>query len=185
MSYENVRGSVLAVDDDPGIRKLINDKLSGEGFSCTSVLSAEEALVVLEANTFDIILTDLQMPGMSGLQLIEEARKNHPRSAYMVITGVDDIHVGIDAMKRGADDYLVKPFRLESLVSSVERALSKKRLELEVERYRASLEEMVEKRTVQLHAAMKRIELTYDDTLEALGAALDLRDNETGGHSRR
>jgi cyclic di-GMP phosphodiesterase len=185
MAYEKVRGSVLAVDDDPGISNLINNKLSGEGFSCTSASSAEEALAVLEANTFDIIVTDLQMPGMSGLQLIEEARKNHPRSAYMVITGVDDIHVGIDAMKRGADDYLVKPFRLDSLVSSVERALSKKRLELEVERYRVSLEEMVEKRTTQLHSAMIRIELTYDNTLEALGAALDLRDNETGGHSRR
>jgi cyclic di-GMP phosphodiesterase len=185
MASENVRGSVLAIDDDPGISRLVNDKLSAEGFSCVSHSSAEDALAALETKTFDIIITDLQMPGMSGLELIEEARKQHSRSAYLVITGVDDIHVGIDAMKRGADDYLVKPFRLDALVSSVERALNKKRLELEVERYRESLEEMVEKRTSQLRAAMRRVELTYDDTLEALGAALDLRDNETGGHSRR
>ena len=185
MASENMRGSVLAVDDDPGINRLIADKLRHEGFSCVSYSNGEEALAALETKTFDIIITDLQMPGMSGLQLIDEARKKHPRSAYLVITGVNDIHVGIDAMKRGADDYLVKPFQLESLVSSVERALNKKRLELEVEKYRESLEEMVEKRTSQLRTAMKRIELTYDDTLEALGAALDLRDNETGGHSRR
>lgn len=173
------------MDDDPGINQLISHKLCQEGFSCVSYCNAEEALAALETRTFDIVITDLHMPGMSGLQLIEEARKKNPRSAYLVITGVDDIHVGIDAMKRGADDYLVKPFRLESLVSSVERALNKKQLELEVERYRQSLEEMVEKRTAQLRTAMRRIELTYDDTLEALGAALDLRDNETGGHSRR
>ncbi|HEV2350208.1 MAG TPA: HD domain-containing phosphohydrolase [Terriglobia bacterium] len=185
MASEKVQGSVLAVDDDQGISRLINDKLCAEGFSCMSCSSAEEALAALATKTFDIIITDLQMPGMSGLQLIEEARNQHSRSAYLVITGVDDIHVAIDAMKRGADDYLVKPFRLDALVSSVERALHKKRLELEVEKYRKSLEEMVEKRTSQLRAAMKRIELTYDDTLEALGAALDLRDNETGGHSRR
>jgi len=70
-------------------------------------------------------------------------------------------------------------------VACVERALVKKKLELEVENYRQSLEQMVDQRTKQLQAAMKRIELTYDETLEALGAALDLRDNETGGHSRR
>ncbi|HLY63715.1 MAG TPA: HD domain-containing phosphohydrolase [Terriglobia bacterium] len=185
MAPENTRGNVLAVDDDPGINQLIGDKLRHEGFSCVSYSNPEEALAACETKAFDILITDLQMPGMSGLQLIEEARKKNPRSAYLVITGVDDIHVGIDAMKRGADDYLVKPFRLDSLVMSVERALNKKRLELEVERYRLSLEEMVEKRTSQLRTAMRRIELTYDDTLEALGAALDLRDNETGGHSRR
>lgn len=185
MPSEKQRGSVLAVDDDQAISRLLHDKLTNEGFSCLSCATAEDALAALETRTFDIIITDMQMPGMSGLELIEEARKRHPRSAYLVITGMNDVHVGIDAMKRGADDYLVKPFRMESLVSSVERALNKKRLELEVEKYRESLEEMVEKRTTQLQSAMKRIELTYDDTLEALGAALDLRDNETGGHSRR
>jgi response regulator RpfG family c-di-GMP phosphodiesterase len=185
MASEKVRGSVLAVDDDEGIIRLINEKLCAEGFSCVTCSSGEEALAALETKTFDIVITDMQMPGMSGLELIEEAQKKHSKSAYLVITGMSDIHVGIDAMKRGADDYLVKPFQLETLVSSVEKALNKKRLELEVERYRVSLEEMVEQRTSQLHSAMNRIELTYDDTLEALGAALDLRDNETGGHSRR
>lgn len=179
------RGNVLTVDDDPGINSLVKDKLTRSGFSCRCCGKGEEALQVLEQEFFDIIITDLHMPGISGLQLIERARPKYPRSAFLVITGVDDIHVGVDAMKRGADDYLVKPFRMDTLVTSVERALSKKRLELEVEKYRESLEDMVSQRTTQLQSAMKRIELTYDDTLEALGAALDLRDNETGGHSRR
>jgi putative nucleotidyltransferase with HDIG domain len=79
----------------------------------------------------------------------------------------------------------VKPFQLEAVVGSVTRALEKKRLEIEVETYRQSLERMVEQRTQELHTAMKRVELTYDETLEALGAALDLRDAETAGHSNR
>lgn len=185
MREKTSRGNVLTVDDDPGINGLVKNKLLTEGFSCRCCESGEEALQVLTQESFDIIITDLHMPGISGVQLIEQARPKHPSSAFLVITGVDDTHVGVDAMKRGADDYLVKPFRMDTLLTSVERALNKKHLELEVEKYRKSLEEMVAQRTNQLQAAMKRIELTYDDTLEALGAALDLRDNETGGHSRR
>lgn len=185
MSKNTSKGRVLAVDDDQGISGLINDKLTGEGFACQSCSSGEEALEVLEHEPFDIVITDLKMPGISGVELIEEARKKHPRTAFLIVTGVDDIRVGIDAMKRGADDYLVKPFQLDALLASVARVQTQKRLKLEVEKYRESLEEMVEQRTKQLQAAMKRIELTYDETLEALGSALDLRDNETGGHSRR
>ena len=185
MEKNKLKGRVLAVDDDPGICNLMRDKLTREGYSCLNCSSGEEAMQVLQHETFDIVITDLQMPGISGLQLIEEARKTHPHSAFLIVTGMSDIRVGIDAMKRGADDYLVKPFPLDALVASVGRAQTLKELRLEVERYRESLEEMVDQRTKQLQAAMKRIELTYDETLEALGAALDLRDNETGGHSRR
>jgi response regulator RpfG family c-di-GMP phosphodiesterase len=185
MESKTSRGHVLAADDDPGISRLIKDTLSREGYSCRSCSSGDEALGVLHQEAFDIIISDLQMPGISGLVLLGEARKQYPHSAFVMITGVDDIRVGINAMKQGADDYLVKPFQLDVMVACVERALVKKRLELEVEKYRQSLEQMVEQRTKQLQAAMKRIELTYDETLEALGAALDLRDNETGGHSRR
>ena len=185
MAQTSSRANVLTVDDDPGMNRLIKDMLTNEGFSCRCCGSGEEALQALEQESFNIIITDLRMPGISGVQLIEQARPKCPRSAFLVITGVDDIHVGVDAMKRGADDYLVKPFRMDTLVTSVECALTKKHLELEVQKYRESLEEMVSQRTMQLQAAMKRIELTYDDTLEAMGAALDLRDSETGGHSRR
>jgi putative nucleotidyltransferase with HDIG domain len=79
----------------------------------------------------------------------------------------------------------VKPIALNTLASSVEKALKLKRMEIELENYRHNLELMVEQRTRQLQAAMRRIELTYDETLEALGAALDLRDTETAGHSQR
>jgi putative nucleotidyltransferase with HDIG domain len=102
-----------------------------------------------------------------------------------MITGVDDIRVGIAAMKKGADDYLVKPLQIEIVMSSLERALEKKRLEQEVDNYRQHLEEMVKERTGQLETALWQVESSYEDTLEALGAAIDLRDSETAGHSHR
>jgi putative nucleotidyltransferase with HDIG domain len=88
-------------------------------------------------------------------------------------------------MKEGADDYLVKPFQPDAVVLSVIRALDKRNLERELANRQKYLEEMVNQQTRQLQVAMRRIERTYDDTLEALAASLDLRDNETAGHSRR
>ena len=177
--------TILVVDDDPSIGALLNEKLSQEGFHCRSCLSGTEALEIMERQAFDVIISDLRMPGMSGFELLEVTRKKYPHSAFLMATGVAEVRVGIQAMKQGADDYLVKPFQLDAVVASVERALDKKCLELELENYRKNLEEMVEQRTKQFQAALKRVELTYDETLEALAAALDLRDDETAGHSRR
>ncbi len=185
MESTTTKGRVLVVDDDRGICGLLTEKLTREGFACHSCLSGREALQLLERERFDAIISDLRMPGISGLALLEKAHTKYPHSAFLMATAVNDIRVGIEAMKQGAADYLVKPFELEAVVASLARALEKRRLELELESYRQHLEEMVEQRTKQLNAAMKRIEQTYDDTLEALAAALDLRDNDTAGHSRR
>ncbi len=175
----------LIVDDEPGIAKLLQEWLAHEGLECRACTRVEEALALLEREAFDAVISDLRMPGMSGLEFLKHVRPAHPFLAFLMATAVDDVRVGIQAMKEGADDYLVKPFRLENVLASVHRALEQKGLEREVADYRLRLEQMVEQRTRQLQAAMRRIEQTYDDTLEALAAALDLRDNETAGHSRR
>ena len=177
--------TVLVVDDEPAVRKLLIGKLELEGFVCRSAANGEEALQLLEKEFFDVILSDLQMPGISGLALLEEARKKHRRAAFLMVTGMDDIRVGIQAMKQGASDYVVKPFQPDEVVVSVHRALEQKRMERELENYRQHLEEMVARRTKELQAAMSCVEQTYDDTLDVLAGALDLRDTETAGHSRR
>ncbi len=105
--------------------------------------------------------------------------------AFLVTTGVDDVDVGVQAMRCGADDYLVKPLRESAVGASLESALHKRQLEQQVENYRQHLEEMVAERTQQLRAALQQVERSYEDTLQALGAAIDLRDNETAGHSQR
>jgi cyclic di-GMP phosphodiesterase len=176
---------ILIVDDEAAVCTLLSERLRPAGFECQTSASGEKALELLESEAFDAIISDLNMPGISGLELLENARKQHPHSAFLMVTGVDDIRVAIQAMKQGADDYLVKPFQFDVVLASVRRALERKDLEKQLENYRHNLEEMVEQRTRQFQAAMKRIEMTYDETLEALGAALDLRDNETAGHSQR
>ena len=175
----------MVVDDEPSVCILLSERLAQDGYQCRTALSGEEALELLASEPAEVVISDLRMNGMSGMVLLEEVHNRFPHAAFMVATGVDDIQVSIEAMKKGACDYLVKPIQLDSVVASVERALEKKRLEIELDNYRHNLEFMVEQRTRQLQAAMKRVELTYDETLEALGAALDLRDTETAGHSER
>lgn len=186
MTGEQKRGyRVLVVDDEAPMRDMLVEFLTIKGFDCQSCPSGDDALELLKLQRFDALISDLRMPGISGLTLLDEAHRNYPHMACLMATADDEIQTGIQAMKLGANNYLLKPFKLEAVLASVQRALDRKRLEIELEAYRRSLEEMVEQRTKQLKTAMKRIELNYDETLEALGAALDLRDSETEGHSRR
>jgi response regulator RpfG family c-di-GMP phosphodiesterase len=176
---------VLAVDDEPAACKLLALILPLPAFHCTSACNGEAALVALQREPFDAVISDLQMPGISGLELLARVRLSHPHIAFLVTTGVDDLEVGVQAMRSGADDYLVKPLRESAVIASLERALHKRYLEKQIENYSKRLEEMVAERTGQLHQALQQIERNYEDTLQALGAAIDLRDNETAGHSQR
>ena len=93
METNTSRGNVLVVDDDPGIRSLIKDKLSRDRFTCTNCSNGAEALDALDRQAFDIIISDLQMPGISGLELLRLTHERHNRAAFLMITGVDDIRV--------------------------------------------------------------------------------------------
>lgn len=177
--------NLLIVDDEAGICLLLKDWLTEAGFKCQTALSGTEALAILEENEIHAIISDLKMPGMSGLDLLAKVRQSHPHAAFLMATGVGDIRLAVQAMKQGADDYLLKPFQLDAVMASVTRGLEVRRLELELENYRAHLEEMVGERTGQLQQALEHISQIYDETLEALGAALDLKDGDTAGHARR
>jgi response regulator RpfG family c-di-GMP phosphodiesterase len=178
---------VLIVDDEASVRKVMAAVLAQLGIPCETAACGEEALRVLETHRIDAVISDLQMPGMSGMELLAKVRQSYPQLVFLVVTGVDDIRVGIQAMRQGADDYLVKPLQVDAniVLASLTRALHVKRLEQEVENYRHHLEEIVAEQTQQLREALRQIERSYDHTLEVLGAAIDLRDSPTAGHSRR
>jgi putative nucleotidyltransferase with HDIG domain len=176
---------ILVVDDDIRICSLLTTKLNNSGFIARSCTSGEAALELLAQEAFDAIISDMNMPGMSGTDLLQSTRQLAPHTAFLMATGVSDVAVGVAAMKQGAADYILKPFQMDAVLLSLRRALDMKRMEAELAEYRQHLESMVDQRTEQLTAAMRKIEETYDETLEALSAALDLRDNETAGHSRR
>src|SRR5580700_5655087 len=176
---------VLAVDDERAHSKLLAIMLRPPSYCCSTATNGEEALVALQREPFDAVISDLQMPGISGLELLAEVRRSYPHVAFLVTTGLDDVEVGVQAMRSGADDYLVKPLLESAVLASLESAIHKRNLEQQVENYRLHLEEMVADRTGQLRHALQQLERSYEDTLQALGAAIDLRDNETAGHSQR
>ena len=176
---------VLVVDGHPKTCNLLTTKLNLSGFTSQPCTNGESALKLLSTEGFDAVICDLNMPGVSGLQLLEATRRLAPRTAFLIATGVGDVAKGVSAIKQGATDCILKPFQIESVMVSLRRALEMKRMEAELVDYRENLKIMVDHKNKQLMGAPQRIELTYDETLEALAAALDLRDYDLALHSRR
>jgi len=177
---------ILVVDDEEAIREIVSSMLNSAGYSCRQAGSGMEALAVLNSGEeFELMLSDLMMAELDGIGLLERTKERFPDMPVVMVTAVHDISVALAALRNGAYDYLLKPFEREQLLATVGRALENRRLKLENRTYQINLESLVAARTEQLQAAMTNLERSYDITLQALGDALDLKDRETEGHSRR
>lgn len=176
---------VLIVDDEPAVRKVLATLLSQAGISSKVAANPQEALLMLETTAFEAVISDLRMGAASGFDLLQQVRNRFPNLPFLMATGVDDVRVGVQAMKEGADDYLLKPFDIDVVLASLRRALQRKQIECELENYRLHLEEMVSARTREVQVAVADLEHSHSATLEALGSAIDLRDGPTAGHSKR
>ena len=117
---------ILVADDDETIREALYEFLSEE-HRCQTAETAEEALALLEAQPFDLVLTDISMPGVSGLELLGHSRQKYPDIPVIIISGIADKAHAEGLIKIGAFDYLLKPFRLENVEKSVKRALEYRR----------------------------------------------------------
>ena len=115
---------ILVVDDDDVIRDTLCELLSLE-YSCQSADTAEDALAKLEAQSFDVVLTDISMPGLSGMELLSRVLHSYPGTAVIMISGISDQDQAQSLISQGAFDYLLKPFRLEVVEESVKRALNR------------------------------------------------------------
>ncbi len=164
---------------------MMGSALERHGYDVTLTGSGREALDALSRNAFDLVLTDIVMQDIDGISLLERIPEQQPNLPVVMVTAIHDIGVAIDAMRRGAYDYLLKPFERGHLLGTVERALEHRQVLEESHNYQQSLEQMVRARTEMLRHAMEDLEHSYDVTLEALGDALDLKDSETEGHSKR
>ncbi len=120
------RPRVLIVDDEEGICLLLKELLNGAGYHCQTALSGEQALEILRQQEFDALISDLRLPGMSGLALLQAARAEYPKMILLLAAGGDDVQTRIEATKHGAHDYLAKPFRLVRVVATLQRALENK-----------------------------------------------------------
>ena len=177
---------ILVVDDEDPIREIVCSMLAAANYKTRQASSGLKALAILEAGEeFELMLSDLMMADLDGIGLLERTKEGYPDMPVVMVTAVHDISVALAAIRNGAYDYLLKPFEREQLLATVRRALENRRLKMENRKYQTELESLVDARTEQLQNAMADLERSYDITLEALGDALDLKDAETEGHSRR
>ncbi len=177
---------ILVVDDEEPIREVVCAMLQNASYRCEQACSGSEALRILrDDSNFQLVLTDLMMPELDGVGLLEKLRKQHEDLPVVMVTAVHDISVALAAIRNGAYDYLLKPFERDQLLAVVQRALEANRLRVENRTYQSNLEALVNQRTAELRETIAELERSYDVTLEALGDALDLKDAETEGHSRR
>jgi cyclic di-GMP phosphodiesterase len=175
---------ILIVDDEVEITEILADLLSEE-YDCLRAGSAEQALVLLHQNEFQLVISDITMPGMSGLEMIPHVKALSPETVVVMISGMQTVESAIGALRLGAFDYLMKPFDLRQVEAVVKRALEHYDLVVAKQRYENHLEELVEQRTAELDRALNSLEGAYRSTLKALTAALETRDSETHGHSER
>ncbi|HEX7316836.1 MAG TPA: HD domain-containing phosphohydrolase [Pyrinomonadaceae bacterium] len=178
------RARILVADDEPEIRHVLSDLLSPL-YDCEAVGSAEAAVERLGAGAFDLVISDIMMGGMSGLDLIPRVKELSPDTVVIMISGVQTVESAINALRAGAFDYVMKPFDLHHVEAAVSRALEHHFLRVEKRRYETYLEEMVAQRTEELDGALRSLGEAYRTTLKALTAALETRDLETHGHSER
>jgi putative two-component system response regulator len=169
---------VLVVDDEPTIRELIERCLELEGYAVDTAATAEAALQRLGDAAYALLVSDIHMPGMSGMELLAVVRELYPDLAVLMVTGVDDRRVGIQALKLGAYGYLIKPFDVNELAINVANALERRRLALLSQAAHERLEGEVRRRTEQIRRREEEIALR-------LVAAAEFRDTDTGAHVRR
>jgi putative nucleotidyltransferase with HDIG domain len=176
---------ILVVDAEAHTRSMIGATLERQGHQVRIAASGLEALEMLGQTDFDLVLTEVVVQDGNGIALMEQIREQQPQLPVVMVTAVHDINVAIDSMHRGAYDYLLKPFEREHLLAAVRRALDHRKTLQESYSHQQKLEHAVQARTEMLRQAMDELEHSYDVTLEALGDALDLKDSETEGHSKR
>jgi cyclic di-GMP phosphodiesterase len=155
------RGTVLIVDDEEPIRNILSYHLQKQGYVCELAKRGDEALQSILMKDFDIALLDIDMPGMSGIELLSRLITHRPDISVVMVTAIQDTRIAVEAMKLGAYDYVIKPFNLDDLGLRVEKALERRRLVMENKKYHLHLQQKVDHQAGQ-------IEQYYQEALQAL-----------------
>ncbi len=176
---------ILIVDDEEMICNLVARRLAKEGYSCSTAHNGKEALTLFLKDSFSIIISDLKMPEMDGLELLKRVKAVNSKMMVIMITAYADVDVAVEAMRLGAFDFIMKPIDLNLVVLSIRNALERKRLEEELDTYHKNLESLVEERTGKLQQAYRILKKAHLDSVKVLAEAIDAKDPYTRGHSDR
>lgn len=155
---EEVRGAILVVDDEESIRAIITRRLEAEGYACEVAADGKDALWKAFMKDFDLVLMDVKMPGISGMEALPQMVTNHPDTCVVMMTAVVDTETAVEAMKLGAYDYITKPFDLDDLGMRVEKALERRKLILENRDYQRRLESRVKQHSEQVQHQPESVE---------------------------
>lgn len=191
-SLQIINKKILIVDDDEQIRHVFARLLEVNGYVCALAADAAEARHCLRREQFGLVLTDIKMPGESGLDLARHVLAEHPETAVIMITGGDDPEVARAALEIGAFGYITKPLEQNDVLFNVSSALQRRRLEMESRIYRANLEHAVQARTAELRErearlkqAVNRLSRTIEGIIQAMALTVETRDPYTAGHQKR
>ncbi|MDD4573099.1 MAG: response regulator [Sphaerochaeta sp.] len=178
---------IITTDDDQAIRKVLQILLRKEGYRVTVCSSGDELLSILKKDspTVDLVLLDIKMPGLSGLQVLEVLRRNYPRIPVVMLTAFNDLETGMKAIRMGASDYLTKPVRREVLVECISRVLNATALKQDEVAEMVHSQAQQKKLEDQLQSALIALENTTLATLEAFTETIEQKDPYTKGHCSR
>lgn len=175
---DNSQIGVLIVDDDFTMRSILHEMLFNDGYFCETADCYIDAIGKFNPEVHNVIIADIILPDRSGLELLKDLLHFSPYTIILMITGVKDVSTAIKALKIGAYDYILKPFTYQEIIISLEKALEKRDLELQLIDYQKNLEEKVKERTQELKE-------TQQATLFSLASLADSRDHDTGEHLER
>jgi putative two-component system response regulator len=176
---------ILIVDDEENVRELVQRIMMGSGFHCDEAAGGREALARLEQDDYSLMISDINMPEMNGIELLSFAKKKYRDLAVIMLTAVDDRNIAIKTLELGAYGYVIKPFERNEVIINAVNALRRRQLEMDNRRYSEELEELVEERTIKLRRAEKEVRRSREETILSLSRAAEFRDNETAQHTVR
>ena len=153
---------VLFIDDEEGIRKIFSILLRKEGYQVFTAKSGEEGLKIFEQEMPPIVITDIKMPGMDGIEVLKRVKEINPEAEVIIITGYGNMNSAIEALKLDASDFLPKPVKDEALLVALKRAQEKLELRIKLKKYTHNLEDLVRERTKELQRAQEQIKTFYE-----------------------
>ena len=179
------RHKILIVDDEEPIRGLIDQIVSREGYACVTAAGVDEALAILAKERFTLLISDINMPDKSGLDLLKAAVGIDEDMAIVMATAVDDRTVAVHTLEMGAYGYIIKPFGRNELLISIANAIRRRELEINNRKYSEELETLVQERTKKVVEAEQEVRDSREETIYRLAKAAEFRDNETAQHTIR
>jgi putative nucleotidyltransferase with HDIG domain len=177
--------NILIVDDESNLLKLVSMILIKNGFTSDMAHNLDEAYKAFSRKKYDIVFLDLGLPDGSGFKALERAIDIFPETLVVMITGVHDLQTAVSAIRKGAFDYITKPFSVMLFQDRFATVIEEWKSRTFTNSYQKYLEMLVKEKTDELINTVSKIEHVHDTTVFALGAALDLRDPETEEHCKR